>query len=72
MQIPGKNNNILETFGPHWDEKFILEEQKLRRNYSYSMGKSINIESFMKNGLLGYIFQDWLLVSELSSFFIDF
>ncbi len=48
------------------DEKSILEEQDIERNYRNLIGKSSDTWSHIKDSLLGHTSQDRLLVSELS------
>lgn len=64
----GEDNDVSENFKLHKDEKFILEEQNIERDYRDMVNKSSNTRSRAKNGLLGRTPQDRLFASELSSF----
>lgn len=63
--MPEKNDNILENFKPYKNEKSILEEQKIEKDYKNLIGKSLDTESYIKNGLLRYISQVVLLANKL-------
>ena len=65
MQILGKDDNLLDNFGPYEDNKSIPEAQDIESDHKDLVGESSDTESHAKirrtpqNGLLG---------SELSSF----
>lgn len=55
MLIPREDNNALENFKSHEDEKLKLEGQNIERDYRNLIGKSSDIESHIKDNLSGYI-----------------
>ncbi len=70
--IPGGDNNALENFGPHEDQKSILKEQDIEENHKNLIGKSSDIRSHIKDGLLGFTPQVVRLRSESSSSLREF
>ena len=60
--IPGKRAN----FWPHEDEKLTLEEQNIKGDHRNLRDKSLNTESYAKDGLAGRTPQPGLLGNELS------
>ena len=66
--MPGKDNYASEIFGPHEDEKSILEEQEIERDHRNLVGKSSDTRSDARDGLLRHAPQAELLTSESSSF----
>lgn len=65
--MSGEDDDTSENFGPHEDEESTLEEQNIEGDHKNLVGKSLNIGSRAKDGLLRRTPQDRLLVSELSS-----
>ena len=68
MPISGEDNNISENFRPHEDEKFTLERQEIERDHINLVSKSLDIKSYIRDGLSGYTPQDRFLVSKSLSF----
>ena len=65
MLILGEDNNVSENFGPHKDDK--SEEQDIEGDHRNLVGKRSDIESHVKDGLLGRTPQDGLLANKLSA-----
>ena len=52
--MPGENDNTSEYFGPHKDQKYILNEQDIKRDHRSLMSKNLDNGSHAKDGLPGY------------------
>ena len=63
----GEDKNASNNFGPHRDEKLILEEPDIEEDHRNLGGKSLGIGSHIKDGLSEYILQTKLFKNELSS-----
>lgn len=67
MPISGKNDNTSKNFGPHEDEKSILKEQDIEKDYRILVNISLNTRNHVKHGFSGRTLQDGFLINELSS-----
>ena len=65
--IPKKDKNASKNIGPHEDEELILEKQDIKKDHRNLGSKSLNIKSYIKNGLSRHTSQVGLLRSKLSS-----
>ena len=50
----GKNDDASENFGPHKNEKFTIDKQKMEKDYKDLVGKSSDIGSRTRDGLSGH------------------
>lgn len=62
-----EDDNVLENFEPHEDEKFILEEQDIEGDHRDLIGKSLDTKSHLRVGLSELAPQDGFFASESSS-----
>lgn len=62
-----KDDNILDNFGFHLDEEFILDEQDIKRNHKHLVSKNLDIRIRARDSLFGSTSQDKLIASELLS-----
>lgn len=60
----GKNNDASKNFEPHKNKKSILKKQDIEEDHRNLIGKSLNTESYTRDGLLRRIFQDELYASK--------
>lgn len=67
MPLPEKDHNILDNFGPHLDEKSILDEQDIKEDNNDLVKKSSDTKSHARGYLLRYTLQYELLTSKLLS-----
>lgn len=68
MPMPEEDDNISECFETHKDEKYTLDDQKIKRDFIDLVSKSLNIKSHAKNNLWGHIPQYKLFANKLSLF----
>lgn len=66
--MPEEYHNTLDNFGTHIDEKFILEEQDINKDYKNLVDKISDTRSYTNNRLLGHISLNRLFVNELLFF----
>ena len=66
MPILREDDNILENFGSNEDWESILKKPDFEKDHTNLVGKNLNIGSYTRNGLLGRISLNKLLVSESS------
>lgn len=52
MPISEEYENISKNFELYKDEKFILEKQNIKKEHKNSIGKSLDIKSYIRDGLL--------------------
>lgn len=71
MPISGKNNYTSKNFRPHEDEKSILKEQDIEKDYRILVSVSLDTRNHIKHGFSGRTFQDVLFISELLSFLTE-
>ena len=55
MPIPKEYDNASENFGLYKDEKSILEKWDIEKDNRVMVGKSLDIESHARDGLLKHI-----------------
>lgn len=67
MPIPRQNSNVWKNFMSYEDEKSILKEQNIEKNHKNLVEKSLDIRSYIKDSLSGFIPQNKFLASEMSS-----
>lgn len=53
-----ENDNILDHFRPYLDEESILKEPDIKKDYRDLVSKYLDIESHIKENLLGYTSQN--------------
>lgn len=68
MPMSGKYDRATDNFGPHMNEKSILKEQDIERDYKALTSKSSDTGSGTRDKLSEYMSQDKIFASELSSF----
>lgn len=71
MSISGKNDHTSKNFGPYKDEKSILKEQDIEKDYRILVSVSLDTRNRIKHGFSERTFQDGLFISELLSFLIE-
>ena len=60
----GKDNNTLEYFGAHKNEKYTLDEKDIKRVYRDLVGDNLDTGSRQRDSLSEHILQNWLLANE--------
>lgn len=51
MSMIEKNDDILENFELHKDEKYIPKKQNIEKNFKNLIYKSLDTRSYTKNGI---------------------
>lgn len=52
--MPKKEDDILDNYGFYENEEMTQEKQKIKEDYRDLMDKSLNIKSYIRDGLLKY------------------